>query len=110
MGELQPLAARCMDGCCAGQTGCVQVQLLLAQHCFAGAACPLLCCSQGRQSGHSTQLYDIKFKLNFRRRVSELTCRGQSYCMHAEQSQLQKAFLSATTLIDMAAYFSEALI
>jgi len=38
MGELQPLAARCMDGCCAGQTGPVHMQLLLAQHLLAVAA------------------------------------------------------------------------
>ena len=39
---LQPLVELCMDGCCAGQTGLVQAQLLLRS--IASQAQHALCC------------------------------------------------------------------
>lgn len=35
---LQPLAELCMDGCCAGRSGLLQAQRMLAQHLFANSA------------------------------------------------------------------------
>ena len=51
----------------AGQTGLMQVQLLLTQHSFAFAASLSLHCSLGRGSGHSMVPITVNFKPTLRR-------------------------------------------
>jgi hypothetical protein len=41
-GGLRPFAALCMEVCCAGQSGLVQVRLLLTQHSLSVEASFLL--------------------------------------------------------------------
>ena len=50
-----------------GQTGLMQVQLLLTQHSFAFAASLSLHCSLGRGSGHSMVPITVNFKPTLRR-------------------------------------------
>ena len=53
-------------GLLRGQSGLMQLRLLLTQHPLAGAASSLRRYSQGRHSGHAAQLDGFKSKQHFR--------------------------------------------
>ena len=75
---LQPLAALCMDGRFAGQTGLMQLRLLLTQHLLAVVAERLPQCGEFHRSGRSSGPTATDIKLTFSCACMNLRDAGRS--------------------------------
>ena len=80
-GGKEPFAALCIEVCCAGQSGLVHVQLLLAQKPFAYATKPVLRCRERRRTGHCLVAQWPKYNPHIRSWLFlQLGCRIDEQC------------------------------